>query len=758
MSINVSNTPDMYKIYTSGRFTFNTKCRVRNTPDMSDPGIVTYQVGQSVNYDSKLKNGNHLWLSYMSNSGGRHYVPYANTDKETYFGTDTNPGNPIKPETVVVPGGNDGGSNVSTPHPGHLLGTLTGQTGADIADQTPDGTILVMKGSFTFDEPARGRDRTNMTTANKVDRFLENQTVYYNAKIKADGHYWFRYIHTSGATYYVPYATINPYRSYGTDANPGDPVLTQDNSGTSTGNVDNSSNNNESTGSSHFSRPQGGTDTGLLPLTSSDYRENIREGYHYPSRSTLTITSNAWGRDQPFMKSANKLHKYQAGTRIDYNYKLFNNGHLWVILRNGQYLPISTMDHLKSMQNGEKSNTSSYSYVQNDNAKMQPPEELWPYTKDLRHGVGDTSYLESNLLISDVSSSVEVTPTSTELAEMTTLAQNIKASADSQSVSIAYITDTHFDSYKTPSTARVLRNMKLMSYFAKHFGVDLVVHGGDLNDGVKPKSVSINEVKRGVDAIKLSQRPFIILQGNHDDNSGYARDEAHNNADQVITNSEALTLRRNWFGRWLNTPSNNPNNAVFGRYDVPNSNLTVLVLDGFDQPDYAAPTRTKLRHGHTEYSSAQQDWLRNTLSSLPDSQKIAVFDHISLTGIPVNQWAISDKNNSWFEHSPYASYQAGLATSRNIYDILTTHQEKQHNILGFFAGHTHMDNHALSGQIQFVTTTCALADRGDGSTSRSLNTLSENAWEIVQFNPTRNEVIRHRFGYQGPNFKKSWSI
>ncbi len=226
MSINVNNTPDMYKIYTSGRFTFNTKCRVRNTPDMSDPGIVTYQVGQSVNYDSKLKNGNHLWLSYMSNSGGRHYVPYANTDKGTYFGTDTNPGNPIKPASTNVSGGTP---STSPSHTNHGLGTLTGYAGANVADQTPDGTTLVISGSYKYDEPARGRDRTNMTNATTVDHIKIGDTIYYNAKIKSDGHYWLRYIHTSGATYYVPYATIDPYRPYGvSDSHPGDPVYSQE--------------------------------------------------------------------------------------------------------------------------------------------------------------------------------------------------------------------------------------------------------------------------------------------------------------------------------------------------------------------------------------------------------------------------------------------------------------------------------------------------------------------------------------------------
>ncbi|WP_125764003.1 SH3 domain-containing protein [Levilactobacillus mulengensis] len=220
MAIDVSNTPDMYKITASGSFTFNTNCRVRNTPDMSDSGVATYTVGMSVSYDSKLKNGNHLWLSYIAASGTRRYIPYANTDTGVYFGTDSNSVNPIKAAT-------SGSGSTGTGSTTGSLGSLTGQAGANVADQTPDGTLLVENGSFTFDETARGRDATNMTTANKVDSFAIGETVYYNGKIKADGHYWFRYIHTSGATYYVPYATIDPFRYYGTDSKPGDPVYSQ---------------------------------------------------------------------------------------------------------------------------------------------------------------------------------------------------------------------------------------------------------------------------------------------------------------------------------------------------------------------------------------------------------------------------------------------------------------------------------------------------------------------------------------------------
>nr|WP_260152568.1 phage tail tip lysozyme [Lentilactobacillus hilgardii] len=84
-----TSTPDGYTIQSSGTFTFNTNCKVRNKPLMSNPGLATYKAGQAVNYDQKEKNDDHYWLSYLGSAGTRHYVPYANISKGTYFGTDT---------------------------------------------------------------------------------------------------------------------------------------------------------------------------------------------------------------------------------------------------------------------------------------------------------------------------------------------------------------------------------------------------------------------------------------------------------------------------------------------------------------------------------------------------------------------------------------------------------------------------------------------------------------------------------------------
>jgi len=180
-------------------------------------------------------------------------------------------------------------------------------------------------------------------------------------------------------------------------------------------------------------------------------------------------------------------------------------------------------------------------------------------------------------------------------------------------------------------------------------------------------------------------------------------------------------------------------------------------------PDVSNPTREQVRHGHTEYSEAQQEWLGNMLDSIGSDQKIVVFNHIALNGIATDQWAadsIADAEG-WFENTSIKSYQPGIQSSHNIYTLLSNYQDSHNNILGFFAGHVHRDDNAFSGGIQYVTTTCGLADRGAGKDSRTIGDLSENGWEVIQINPSRNQINQYRLpgGYADENgFKQSWQL
>ncbi|QHB53164.1 hypothetical protein GQR93_13680 [Lentilactobacillus hilgardii] len=230
------NTPDGYTLSESGQFQFNTNCKVRSTPDMSATGESTVKAGSYLNFDGREKNGNHFWFYYTDATGVTHYVPYANIDDGQYFGSFTN-GSSDDPIQSSSTGGNtgsgDGGSVTGTG-----LGTLTGQDGANVANQTPDGTSLAIDGSFTFDIPmAAHKDSTAESSV--VGPIDAGTTLNYNGKVKDDNYYWLRYEDVStGNTLYAPYASIDPFQYYGTDSNPGDPVYSSVQTGTGSGSTD----------------------------------------------------------------------------------------------------------------------------------------------------------------------------------------------------------------------------------------------------------------------------------------------------------------------------------------------------------------------------------------------------------------------------------------------------------------------------------------------------------------------------------------
>lgn len=90
------DTPEGYTIDSKGTFKFSTGVKVRNKPNMDEPGVASYVAGQTVAYDRKEYADGHYWLSYIAYSGGRRYVPYFVVSGSKIGGTDSNPVNPVK--------------------------------------------------------------------------------------------------------------------------------------------------------------------------------------------------------------------------------------------------------------------------------------------------------------------------------------------------------------------------------------------------------------------------------------------------------------------------------------------------------------------------------------------------------------------------------------------------------------------------------------------------------------------------------------
>ncbi|MGV3210151.1 LD-carboxypeptidase LdcB/DacB, partial [Streptococcus suis] len=70
------------KLAPQGTYTFTERVGIKREAKMTSPDVAFYDKGMKVNYDKVITADNHQWLSYISFSGGRSYIPVAKlTDK-----------------------------------------------------------------------------------------------------------------------------------------------------------------------------------------------------------------------------------------------------------------------------------------------------------------------------------------------------------------------------------------------------------------------------------------------------------------------------------------------------------------------------------------------------------------------------------------------------------------------------------------------------------------------------------------------------
>lgn len=62
-------------IPSSGTYTFTGRVSIKAEPKLSAPELAYYDAGNAVNYDKTLQADGHEWISYLSYSGARRYIP-----------------------------------------------------------------------------------------------------------------------------------------------------------------------------------------------------------------------------------------------------------------------------------------------------------------------------------------------------------------------------------------------------------------------------------------------------------------------------------------------------------------------------------------------------------------------------------------------------------------------------------------------------------------------------------------------------------
>lgn len=143
------NKPNV--VATSGAYRFTNTTAIKNSPANNAATVGTYNAGDTVYYNGKVMTNGETWLRYLSYSGAQHYVQIS---------------------------GNAGGNSVSKPQ------------------------VTPQSGSYRFNHTTAIKNAPAGNAAS-VGTYNAGETVYYNAKVTADGQTWLRYLSYSGAQHYV---------------------------------------------------------------------------------------------------------------------------------------------------------------------------------------------------------------------------------------------------------------------------------------------------------------------------------------------------------------------------------------------------------------------------------------------------------------------------------------------------------------------------------------------------------------------------
>ncbi|MGQ7595282.1 LD-carboxypeptidase LdcB/DacB [Streptococcus suis] len=170
------------KLAPQGSYTFTERVGVKREAKLSSPDVAFYDKGMKVNYDKIITADNHQWLSYISFSGGRSYIPVAKIASVTTPTVHKPVESPKPDKPAVTPATNQ---------------TQTAETSLKLAPQ----------GSYTFTERAGVKREAKMTSPD-VAFYDKGMKVNYDKVITADSHQWLSYISFSGGRSYIPVAKI----------------------------------------------------------------------------------------------------------------------------------------------------------------------------------------------------------------------------------------------------------------------------------------------------------------------------------------------------------------------------------------------------------------------------------------------------------------------------------------------------------------------------------------------------------------------
>lgn len=297
----------------------------------------------------------------------------------------------------------------------------------------------------------------------------------------------------------------------------------------------------------------------------------------------------------------------------------------------------------------------------------------------------------------------------------------------------------------------MLHELQVMGAYARRHRMDALVVNGDLVDGVQTIDRTLLDTKAAMETLRAGEVPCLFTQGNHDDNSGFARFVNGDRVEQVISDETLASLRG--FDRLSDSSRSSPA-ALYGLYHFPGTSVYAILLDAFDIPDsdargyfedgyddapngiYWHGVVANIRHSRSRFQQQQADWLATTFDMLPAGAQVIVFSHAAIRRPSTQQAPGFYWTYDWFVNNQQGAYG-------RIYQTLAVHRRQ---IIAVMTGHDHVDDWANDNGLNWISSTCAIPSRRKSDIGLS-NYGVKSAWDVLVINPGDRELYRFRYGW-----------
>lgn len=354
----------------------------------------------------------------------------------------------------------------------------------------------------------------------------------------------------------------------------------------------------------------------------------------------------------------------------------------------------------------------------------------------------------------------ELKPTAEEAAAMDSLASEVDSLAVSDTYKFGFITDTHLSQAGTQAMRRGTRHLKTIGYYAKNHGLPLIIHGGDMIDGSDTRAQAAEDTRAAVGALGFEGVPVIYTNGNHDDNSGYARDVLNQSYSGILSFNDRFVPE---FSKSPTTTNPDDKTNPYGYY-IAREDLWIVVLNAFDFPyrPKANGQSSYIPHARSAFRIGQLRWLDGILQSVPDTTQVLFISHVNLRGVGTNSFSLHARNGNLITDMISAFNNSGKVSEQGLgWNMTTGVSEIEKNgdfktslsvdytgkptgrVIGVLCGHTHTDADFVSGGVHYIETLCSASDRGEVLDRTGLN---EDAWDVVEISTTNRTLDLVRYG------------